>query len=341
MRMKNKIIKNLNFVFIYLIAILLFSSLVSASYNDKNAELLGKLLDLNNVSYEEISINADEVKIIIEASLADEFDTQLVQWFGMIFVNAGFLQGESSDYKYIILQLNVNDEPTAYISANRLSVVDLTNDVIDEEVFWNEVTITKGEPSKKDIKEGGTLSDELLGSTSSGFNINILKNLLWIVLITVLVVVGFKYFKRSKKNNKTKDKVKNKNRTEAKKDKSSEFKEKLSIASEKIRMQSIIAGENIKKHSEFAAKSINKHSKVAAKEIKKHAIKAKDSAKEYYDTKGKHQIKKAVDTTKDIAKKTSKKFSKIGKDAHSYGKEFIAKNKNTKNKKDNSKTKAK
>ena len=305
MKIKNKIIKKLNILLIYLLMILLFSGLVYASsYNEKNEELLGKILDLNNVSYEDITIDNNKIIVVLETSSADKFDNQLIEWFGVVFINAGLLKGENQDYKYIILQLNINKEPITYISANRVSVLDLIENRIEEDVFWTEVTITKNKPSDTYIENGGLLYNELLGINSNRF-LDVMLKIFLLIISIVVIIFALLFIKNKIKNNKNNnlyDKCKIK------------YKELLKY---------------FYKYSIVASKNIKKHSKVAGEQIKKHSSKAKESVKHYYDTKGKHTIKKAVKTTKDITKKTSKKILKTSKDAHTYVKDFI-KNRNKK-----------
>jgi len=313
--------KNPICILCYLVLLVVSMSIVVADYNDKNEDILGTLFDLNNLTYSHIDISDSEILVTIEASDADEFDTQLVSWFGLIFVNAGFLQGENHDYEYIIIEVTINDEPVSYFSTTRNSVLDYIDGIIDDELFWTEVTITSTKPSYNSIDAGTMLSKNLLGTDTGGFSFNFFIPWYIFVIIGILIAGVFIVLRKAKKDSKDSSVKKNKESVSAK-NKNNEsmntFKQSCATFGKKV-------DEGIMQGGQFIVDNVVKYSK-----------KGYTASKNYYDTKGKHDLQKLATKSKSIAKASGEKISKVSKDVQAKGKKLLDKKKNN-SKKSNSK----
>lgn len=104
--------------------------------DQKKAQIIGKMLKMNNVSYIAISSNGDRAEIIYESSEANKYDAQMVSDWGMIFASAA-----NFGYKEIIIVNTINYMPAAKLMTNSENVKALGNGEINESVFWENVEI--------------------------------------------------------------------------------------------------------------------------------------------------------------------------------------------------------
>ncbi len=198
---------------ISIIITLLMFNIASANQNDDNKIRLEKLLELNNIEFEDIEINDDMITVSIETGNADKYDSQIAAWWGGIFGNAALLKGDDEDYKYIVIQNNINEEPVAYISANKVSVLDYIQGRIDDSIFWNEVTITSEKPSESEIEENAMLPSETL-TTKNEYPDSDNKLWLWVLIIIIFAIILIVLIKKKKSKHKKEDKKSKTNKKE-------------------------------------------------------------------------------------------------------------------------------
>jgi hypothetical protein len=262
-----------------LIFILLLSSAVWASQendiDNKNEEILSKVLEIDGVKTEEITISGTTIYVSIEASGADSYDSELIGWWASIFANSALLKGYEKDYLFVVIENTVNDVPYAYVSAPVVSIQDLMDGLIDDATFWDEVLITESKPKEKEIAEFSGLPSDLVYKTersrgTSGF----LTTLLWIIIILGVAAAIFMVIKKNP--------------------------EKTKKIIGDIKKTSIEKGRVIKaasiKHGGKAAKSIAHHSKKLAAQIKDKSKKIADKSKEKIERMQKERKEKSKTT---------------------------------------------
>ena len=270
---------------------LLFTSVVSASaYNEKNEDVLGRLLEINDVEYESIEITNEKIRVTIESSNASEYDTQLIAWWGLIFANAGLLEGEDQAYKYIIIQTNINREPIAYVSANRASVLDLMEGRIDDAMFWDEVSINPEEPSPGLIEANSFLPpsalntntrESILSKNTNGNNNS--KWLLWIIILIIIAAIVVGLYKFPKESGQLLARAKKHTQKTSKRAKElydTKGKHIIHDISTKAKETGKVIGEKSKKFSKQAKHAAEKHSKQLKETTKKRLEEFKEAAKE-------------------------------------------------------------
>ncbi|HDP73870.1 MAG TPA: hypothetical protein ENN46_02840 [Candidatus Woesearchaeota archaeon] len=240
-------IKTLGIVIALLLAIPLAFASQERLIDSKNAEILERLLELNGVKAEEISISGNTIFVSIEASGADSYDTELIAWWASIFANSALLRGYEKDYLFIVIENTVNKVPYAYVSVATVTVHDLMEGIINDLLFWDEVLITEKNPRERDIAEvSGLPSDLVYQSEGKRISSGFLTALLWVAIVVALAAGLFFLFK--------------KNPDKAKKAFAS-VKKKSAEAGKAIKHAS-------KKHGSKAAKSIAHHSKKLAHHVK-------------------------------------------------------------------------
>lgn len=314
-----------------LMFLLVFTSFVSAGIDDKNEEILSALLKIENIDFQDVQISNDRILVVVESSDASEYDTEIIAWWGSIFGNAVLLNGKD-EYKFIVIQNNVNDIPIAFISANRASVIDMVEGRIDDITFWDEVSITQSEPSNSVIVQNAFLPEDALvtndvGLSSGGFNW-----LLWIIILIVLagiilLLVKFKPIKSLKNHSKEKSVNDSLSSDEDLKSKKEPKVKKKSLKKESTIKNMIKSKKNFKETANTALNSIKPHFKkafdVTKKTISDVDKKTKPHRKRVHDNiapkfkrlndKTKPHIKNVLDKSKHILKTTKYKAKEIGK----------------------------
>jgi len=104
--------------------------------DQKKAQIIGKMLKVNNVSYTAISSYGDKAEIVYESSEANKYDAQMVSDWGMIFASAA-----NFGYKEIIIVNTINYMPAAKLTTGSENVKALGNGEINESEFWENVII--------------------------------------------------------------------------------------------------------------------------------------------------------------------------------------------------------
>lgn len=118
---------------------IIFVILVSGCANEKDlkvSQILGKMLDADNIDYSTISVGGNEIIINYEASSASKYDKQIVSDWATIFSAAS-----NFEYETIIIINNVNGKPYAKLTTTRENVLNLLDSKINEYVFFENVEI--------------------------------------------------------------------------------------------------------------------------------------------------------------------------------------------------------
>ena len=237
--------KKQKIIFVTLIMALLVMSACSNNIDAKNEEILTRLLELEEIDVNKVSIDKDTIFVSIEVSSADEYDTQIIAWWGTIFGYSAVLQG---DYIAVIIENTVNKEPYAYISTNVYTIRDFEDSIITDAEFWDETLITSSKPRTRDVIRASGLPTEALTDEQTKIRTNtilIITLILIVIILAILTVILLKK-KKSKKQKvethhapkkrkhketikKIKDKVKQKTKKlkEKTKEKTKSFKEKM------------------------------------------------------------------------------------------------------------------
>jgi len=227
-----------------LILTLIIISGCSNKTDSKNEEILKKVLSLENIEYNEIKINNEQIIISIETSSANEYDTQLINWWGTIFGISSMLQG---NYEVVIIENTVNKEPYAYISTNIYTIQDFEEDRISDAEFWDETLITSNKPRTKEILEASglplqTLKQQETKKTNHAKTILIILIILIIITTTTLLILKIKPNKPRIKTRRYKEKIL---------EKSHETKRKIKkIHREKIKPATHKLKQKINKHTQ-------------------------------------------------------------------------------------------
>ena len=185
--------------------------------DSKNEQILTKVLKLENISLNEVSIKKDTIFVSIEASGANEYDTQIINWWGTIFGISSMLKSETTQqYKYVIIENTVNKEPYTYISANMITILDYNEDVLTDVEFWQETLITNNKPSISEIKQQSGLPNEALRVSKDSKTQKPITLIIILIIILTLVIL---LFKNPKKLGKIYGKLKHKTQKITKKSK--------------------------------------------------------------------------------------------------------------------------
>lgn len=223
-----------------ILASLLVLSACTENADEKNEEILKKILELEEIDINKVEIQKDTIFVSMEASSAGEYDTQILEWWGAIFGISGMLKG---DYLVVIIENTVNKEAYTYISTNIYTIRDFTEDRISDAEFWDETLITSIKPKTNEIIDASglpiqTLKDEkdvrvpLTTTTKIIIAISLI-----LLIITLLVIVLVKRKKRKKqKAQKDKQEVKQEKKKEKKKtDHIKKIKEKIKKGTDKLK----------------------------------------------------------------------------------------------------------
>lgn len=195
--------KNYLIISIFIVLIVLSGCSSKNEIDSQNEKILQRLLEIDDISVNNIDIDRDTIFVSIEVSAANEHDNHLIEWWGTIFGFSSILTG---DYLLVIIENTVNYEPYTYISSNVYSIRDFEEGLITDIEFWQESLITSNMPRKRDILEASnlpihTLSDER-GFTMPtkfeifGYDFSWLIRYLIIGLIVIaagiLIIIGIK-----------------------------------------------------------------------------------------------------------------------------------------------------
>jgi short subunit fatty acids transporter len=231
-------------IIMLILALLLVLSACTENADEKNEEILKKILELEEIDINKVEIQKDTIFVSMEASSAGEYDTQILEWWGAIFGISGMLKG---DYLVVIIENTVNKEAYTYISTNIYTIRDFTEDRISDAEFWDETLITSIKPKTNEIIDASglpiqTLKDEkdvrvpLTTTTKIIIAISLI-----LLIITLLVIVLVKRKKRKKqKAQKDKQEVKQEVKQEKKKEKKKtdhikKIKEKIKKETDKLK----------------------------------------------------------------------------------------------------------
>jgi hypothetical protein len=169
-----------------LLLVLVLTACSSSSIDSKNEEILLKVISLEDIAVNKVSILDDVIFVSLDVALANQYDTQLLEWWGTIFSFSTLLSG---DYEVVIIENVLNDKPQVYVSSNMFSINDYINDKITDIQFWEESLISSDKPSTKEILLASGLPSHALSYTNQTANpINIKK--LLIILISSFLVAG-------------------------------------------------------------------------------------------------------------------------------------------------------
>jgi hypothetical protein len=206
----------------------------SNKIDSQNEKILSKVLELEEIAVNKVEINKEVIFVSMEASKADEYDTQIINWWGTIFGISSMLKG---DYLIVIIENTVNKEPYTYISTNVYTIRDFNEDRISDAEFWDETLITEKKPKTSDVLKASNLPIETLTDTKKtkipmDAKTIIMKIFTWLIILVVIFLViffGRKIMKKKKKNkisHEKSTKAKIKHHTRKTKEKIKKFYEK-------------------------------------------------------------------------------------------------------------------
>ena len=169
-------------------SLLFLSSCTNNKIDSKNEEILTKLLELEEIDVNEASISRDTILVSIEVSSADEYDEQLIAWWGTIFGYSAALQG---DYIAVIIENTVNNEPYTYISTNVYTIRDFEDSIITDADFWEETLVTASKPRTREVIRASGLPTETLTDerTITIPRTTTTKIIIWIIIIIISVAI--------------------------------------------------------------------------------------------------------------------------------------------------------
>lgn len=159
-----------------------------AKIDSMNEDVLKKLILAEGYGESEIQINGEAIIVSIEVSDANNYDAELIAWWGSIFGSSALLKGYEKSYYYTIIENKVNGEALMYLGINLVTVDDYVSVLIDDATFWEEVLITDTKPSAKDIADySGLPANALIRNKSIAKKE---RNLGWLVILITFLIIG-------------------------------------------------------------------------------------------------------------------------------------------------------
>ncbi len=286
-KMESKIIinKSMQIIFIFLM-VLSLTSIVSADKIDgKNELILKKVLELDNITINNVEISNNNIFVTIEVSEAMDYDTELIAYWGSIFGISAMLKNDNESYSTVTIENLIDGEPYVYVSTNVITIQDYQNDLLEDYEFWEESLVTSEKPSTKDIIDGANLPSESLREDASSNNSFSIIKLWWIIILILVFLFYLVYKKQSKKGSISLD-VKTKR---------ARVKKNINVVRKKIGVAYAGKGKEL----------VLKTKKSISSKSKRIASKTKDFAKK--------TNKKSVKLYKKTKKETSKKLHQLRK----------------------------
>jgi hypothetical protein len=188
--------KPVHIVLLALVLIIILCILIPSKEQrvaNANEQILSRFLDIEGIPSHSTHIRGEMITVTIEVSDANEYDAQLVSWWGSIFGYSALLQGHKTSYEQVVIINNVNGEGYAYLAANLVTVDDFAANRIDEATFWDEVLITSSPPQSKDIAAFSGLPQSALSRDrfdSTTYTPKTDRNWSWLRPILALLIVA-------------------------------------------------------------------------------------------------------------------------------------------------------